>query len=775
MLAKIVKKDLLKNKMITLSLFIFMVLSTFLVASGTNIISELTNALNALFTKSNAPHYVQMHAGALDEAEIEAFASTNNLVKEVQVLEMLQIDGANIHFASGDEGTERNVMDHYFTTQNELFDHLLNLDSQMIEVSQGEIAVPLYFMQQNNVHIGDEINITNERFNLELTVVDFVRDVQMNPSIIHSKRFVVHETDLNRLKGHLGEIEYSIEFLLTDLGQLNEFRNQYDQANLPSKGPAIDYHMFKILHGLTDGMVAAVIILVSILLCIIAILCVRYTMLSAMEEDYREIGVMKAIGIPSYDIKKMYLLKYIVLAGLASVIGYIAFLFLNRLFTKNIMVFIGTAPKNFFHHSTPILAICFIFLLIVSLCMLTLRKFNRISAVSAIRSGTVGETNTRKILPMNKYLNVDFFLAIRDVFAQGKSYSLLLVVFSICTFILIVPINFLNTIESPNFIKYMGVEKSDMRMDLHQSAQIVEDFNQMIQTIENDSEIERFAPLVTSQFKVLNNEGIEENITVQTGDFSIFPLEYINGHAPKNEAEIALSYLNSKELEKNVGDKLQLVVNGKEQKMVVSGVYQDVTNGGRTAKVSIPFNYETALWYEVSLDVKPQVNINEKMAEYTKLFPAAKVTDINSYLTQTFGNTTRQLKTFTMLIAIIAIFVTILITTLYLKMLVAKDASQLSIMKSIGFSYRNLKMQYVIRMIFVLGVGIFIGTIISNTIGENIVSTILAFMGASNIQFMINPVVAYMFIPLVLITGVGITTMLSITAVKKLSIIGKSG
>src|SRR5690606_26948328 len=160
--------------------------------------------------------------------------------------------------------------------------------------------------------------------------------------------------------------------------------------------------------------------------------------------------------------------------------------------------------------------------------------------------------------------------------------------------------------------------------------------------------------------------------------------------------------------------------------------------------------------------------------EYTKLFSSAKVTDIDNYLDQTFGNTIEQLRVFSMLIAIIAIFVAILITSLFLKMLIAKDTSQLAIMKSIGFSTKNLKIQYVISMIFVLILGIFIGTIVSNTIGENIVSTILSFMGVSNIQFMIDPIKAYIFIPLVLIIAVGITTMLSITSIKKLSIIGKS-
>jgi len=40
--------------------------------------------------------------------------------------------------------------------------------------------------------------------------------------------------------------------------------------------------------------------------------------------------------------------------------------------------------------------------------------------------------------------------------------------------------------------------------------------------------------------------------------------------------------------------------------MVVSGIYQDVTNGGRTAKAaSLPFDPDNVLWYVVSVDVKP--------------------------------------------------------------------------------------------------------------------------------------------------------------------------
>lgn len=36
---------------------------------------------------------------------------------------------------------------------------------------------------------------------------------------------------------------------------------------------------------------------------LIAMLCIRFTIITSMEEDYREIGVMKAIGIHNKDIQ----------------------------------------------------------------------------------------------------------------------------------------------------------------------------------------------------------------------------------------------------------------------------------------------------------------------------------------------------------------------------------------------------------------------------------------------------------------------------------------
>ncbi|KUO51090.1 MAG: ABC transporter permease [Desulfitibacter sp. BRH_c19] len=773
MLLKILKKDFHRNKIITIALFIFIMLAALLVASASNMIMALSSSLEYLFTESKAPHFVQMHSGEIDQGEIDVFASGNRLVKEQQTVEMIGIDGTNIFLGTSQTAEENSVMDISFVKQNGSFDLLLNLDSQVIVVSEGEIAVPIYYMQQKNMKIGDKVRISKGSFNMEFIVTDFVRDVLMNPSIISSKRFVVHESNFEMLKMNLGEVEYLIEFLLTDLSRLSEFSNDYQTSNLPQKGPTIDDKLFKTLNALTDGIVAAVIIFVSLLLTVIAILCLRFTIIATMEEDYREIGIMKAIGIAGTDIKRIYLIKYIVMAFLASVSGYLASLFINHLFTANMSLYMGAAKKSILDHLVPFIGTALIFLIVLSFCQLILRRFRRITAVEALRSGSIGESLISKnLLPLSKssFLNVNIFLGLKDVLGRFKVFGLLCFVFVICSFIIIVPVNFLNTIQSPNFMTYMGIGQSDIRIDIQQSDDVVQRFDQMIAYIENDKDVERFSPFITCKFKVQDSDGTYKNINVETGDFSIFPLEYLSGAAPVRDNEIALSYLNAQELDKAVGDELQLIAHGQELQMTVSGIYQDVTNGGKTAKTLLPYDAETVLWNIVSVDVKPGIDASEKINEYAEAFYPAKVTHLDEYLSQTFRATIEQLKLITALAILIAISVSILITSLFLKMLIAKDSSEIAIMKSLGFSLMDIRVQYITRALLVLGIGIIVGTIASNTLGQGLVSIMGSFMGASKINFVIDPVVAYVLCPLVQIVVVAITTLVSTMSMKKSNI-----
>lgn len=72
---------------------------------------------------------------------------------------------------------------------------------------------------------------------------------------------------------------------------LNEFENEYIAAGLESNGPVITYPIFKMINGISDGIMIVVILLVSILVTLIALMCIRFTLLTKIEEDYRKLAL----------------------------------------------------------------------------------------------------------------------------------------------------------------------------------------------------------------------------------------------------------------------------------------------------------------------------------------------------------------------------------------------------------------------------------------------------------------------------------------------------
>ncbi len=773
-IGRMLRKDFLRKKLITIVVFAFIFVSALLVASGANLIVELSNSLNSLFTKANTPHFVQMHAGPLDQAEIGSWAAANELVTDQQTVEMITVDGSNLYLGESQSPEENSVMDISFVTQNESFDFLLDLDNEIIQLSPGEIAVPVYFGQERDLAIGDEVRVNTGAGEMVFTITAFNRDSQMNPAIASSKRFLIHKQDFAGLREYIAETEYLVEFLLVDDSQIGAFTSAYQASDLPKTGPAVDKGLFRILNALSDGLVAGVVILMSLLLVVIAIFCLRFTLLATIEEDTREIGVMKAVGISRSDIKRIYLAKYVVMGAAAALLGYLASLLLNQALSANILLYIGSASKSTLQTALPLVAAFGISLIVTISCLVILRRFNRISAVEALRSGSVGESMKR--MPMlnlkrGRALNINAYLGVRDVLQRSRLYGLLAFVFFFCAVIIIIPIHLLTTLQSPTFISYMGIGQSDIRIDLRQSEDVADRFDSTVAYLKSDPDVAKLSPLVTSQFKVVQSDGTLETLNIETGDFSLFPLDYVKGTAPQQENEIALSYLNASEMEKQLGDTVTLVIEGQEREMVVSGIYQDITNGGRTAKATLPHNPQTVLWYIVNLNLASEASVEKKVLEYSRMLNPARVTDTASFVSQTVGNTVQQLKTVTAVTVVVGLAVSVLITSLFMMMLITKDTNQIAIMRSLGFSLRHIRTQYLTRALFLLAFGIALGTLFSNTLGQQLVSVVFSMQGASRISFVIDPLQAYVMYPLFLMFTVAVTTILSTrTGIKETNI-----
>ncbi|MGE8203645.1 ABC transporter permease [Heyndrickxia sp. NPDC080065] len=764
---RLIRNDISKSKLITLTTMIFVAAAAMLVSLSAILVVNLSGAIDTLMKQAKTPHFMQMHSGDIDTVRLEDFANQNSNVDEFQVLEYLNVDGAKI-VINGNSLAD-NVQDNGFSTQSERFDYLLDLDGNVINVSDGEIYVPVGYMKDGTAKVGDKVVINGKKF----TVAGFLRDSQMNSLLASSKRFLVSENDYATIKD-FGSTEYLIEFRLKNLSEIGAFETAYTSAGLEANGPTITYPLFKMLNAISDGLMIAVILLVSALVVAIAFMCIRFTLLAKIEDDYREIGVMKAIGLPVSDIKKIYLAKYAVIAAAGCILGFALSFVFRGVLLENIRLYMGESKNSsFLALFFGIIGTLLVLFAIIAYVNKVLKRFRKISAAESIRFGTAQEKSKGAkhfFLSGNRLLNTNIFLGIKDVLARKRLYVTMLAVLVLSTFIIIVPLNLYNTISSKSFITYMGIGSSDMRIDIQQTDNISIKAAEVVKTLERDRSISKYAVLTTKTFKVKTKNGSEEGIKIELGDHSIFPIEYSEGRAPDAEDEIALSAINAEELGKKIGDVITLVIEGKEKNLTVSGIYSDITNGGKTAKAVFSDNSADIMWCVIYAELSDKSLVGGKTSDYADRFHFAKISGIDEYITQTFGSTISSVGKASFAAIVVALIITVLVTLLFMRMLVAKDRYSIAVMKSLGFTNSDIAIQYVSRSVFVLIVGIVFGTILANTLGELLASAVISSFGASSFKFVVNPLSAYLLSPLMMICSVLIATIIGTSSAGQIKI-----
>lgn len=767
MYRKIIKNDIKNSKLITTTITAFILLAAMLTSLVAILIIDLVGAIDHSMLRAKSPHFMQMHSGDINIKRLENFANTQGNVDSFQIQGFLNIGGEKIIIEGN--SLAGSIQDNGFATQSDSFDFLLDLKGNIIHPVEGEIYAPIYYMKENQIKVGDEVKIDGNTF----TVAGFIRDTMMNPAMISSKRFLVSDQDLKKIE-NFGRLEYLIEFRLKNSSDLSDFEADYIKAGLESNGPpAITYPLFKLANGISDGIMIGVLILISMLVIAVTFLCIRFTLFTKIDDDYKEIGVLKAVGLRVSNIKKLYLAKYGAITVVACILGFLLSLIIQRPLSENIRLYMGETDSHFLSLLGGIVGATIIFLVIMLYVNGVLSRFKKISAAQAIRFGAPQEKSksTKKFcLDKNHLFSCNVFLGIKDVIARKKIYITMLLVLVISFFIMIVPQNIYNTISSRSFMTYMGIGNCYMRMDIQQTDHIAKKTAEITKVMEQDDSISHFTVLTSMMFDINMDDSSTQRLKVELGDHLAFPIVYAKGKAPEKDTEIAISILNADDLEKKIGDKINLVIDGKVRSLTVCGIYSDITNGGKTAKATFEAKQQEVLWSIIPVKFYDNRVTDSKVSEYKDRFSFAKISNMDDFIHQSFGTMVTAIQKASYASIATAVFLVILVTLLFMKMLVTKDRYSISILKSLGFTVANIRRQYVTRSIIVLILGVIVGTVLSNTLGELVGVAVISSFGASSFHFEINSLFAYLFSPIVIATCVYIATVVGISDIATLKI-----
>ena len=768
LLLKLVQKDFTRNKVITIALATFLMISAILMAGGLRVVGTMISSLNGLSRAAMPPEYLQMHKGTYDEKAFEKFVEDHDYIKDALIVNMLNINNSEIIYK--EESLEKSLMDNGFVVQNEGFDLLLNTNNEVASVRPGEIGVPVYYTEELGIQVGDNITLKRGNYSKELKVVTIIRDATMNTALTSSKRFLINRVDLSEISTHMGEWEECFEFLLAEDATTATLQKDYMDADMASNGVAIPGTILIVMNAISYGLIAFIILIVSILLIVIAILCLSYIIRATMVEENYTIGEMKAMGFSRKNIENLYLIKYIILMIIAGIIGYLIAIPFGSFFSSSVVRYCGNGTQGWLKWVAPFIGIVLLSLAIMRSCRVNLRKNLKSTVVELMR----GEENIRKEgrykLPEKGLKQRNLTIALGELKCKWKEYMVIFLVFVFSSFLILLPMNMKHTIDNPSFITYMGVGECDIRIDMQYSELLNEQKKEMTSYLENDSDIQTYQIYANGYVAFENAKGQEEYMRIQNGDESAFPLEYLEGNAPIGKKEIALSYLNASELEKKVGDSLRVQYGGKEYNYAISGICQDITYGGKTAKAAVDFNEDDIEVYIVYLDVRAGVSIGKKTEELRTVIDNSKVTPVSEFVSQTLGGITKNMGMVEGVAIVISLLLSIIITVMFLHLIMAREHRAIAIKKAIGFSNRDIRIQLAIRIISIQFLAIVVGTILANSLGEGIFEMMLSSMGVARITLLVDPIRAYLICPTVQLIVVVITLIIGTKAVRNYQI-----
>lgn len=778
MYIKLLRNDLRKNPWNNGILLLFITLAAMIAVTVTLMLTQLFTSISSMYETANPPHFLQMHKGEFSQSNIDEFNRGYDGIEYWQTVPMITVYGDDITVSekSGKRFSLSDCrLDISLVRQNDKYDVLLDGNRKPLEVNSGEIGVPVILLDEFDIAIGDTVTLCSNGIIKNFNVSAYVCDGQMNSTLCSSTRFLISDADFEALSGSVGETEYLIEAWFADSSQASDYQTAYEQSdlNLPKSGQAITYTIIFLLSALTDLLMAVVFLLAGVLLIVIALVCLRYAVLAELTDDMQEIGTMKAMGISKKGIAGLYLgkIRILTLAGCAG--GFVLARLAVSALTGHVSRTFGSQALSAMGQVLSVFVTALVYGIILLFSRKILGRLGMATVVDLLvtEKGFGRETKVKDGLRKSKLLPVNLLMGLHEL---RHGYGIIFVLLLIVSVLIAVPLRTVQTMSDDQFVTYMGSPVCDLLIEVEQGEDLEQRSRQaenLLQTAAEQGTVKKIDALRRVRLQAVRDDGKPIGIHIDTGKNAGNGLRYLAGEAPKTDTEIALSYLMAEELEKTVGSTLKITASGEVQTFSVCGIYQDVTSGGRTAKTICAFPGEPAEKYSYGISLSDSAKDDFAFDLRQRLGDGYSVENMEEFLGQTLGGVISQVRQASFVVLLIGIGLTVLITALFLKLRLAREAPALTAKKTMGIPFAAIRAQELIPILISGGLGSVSGAALAELFGDGFVSGLFGLlnMGLKKIEFAGVPAWQFAVIPLALLAALGIVTVAICTQIRRMN------
>lgn len=771
---RILKKDLKRKKTMNTIMLIFIILAAMFISSSANNMITVTTALDEYFDMAEVPDYWFATSYKKEVERFTDFAKDNNY--KLKTSELIQIDPQSVKI-SGENFEYSNSIVVSTIDGTKIFDEN---DKKITHIDDGEIYVSneIFKSKENNFYKGCKIEIDIGDIKKEFTLKGYTKDALFGSSMIGMTRFLISENDYKFFDIDNKTMFYSLMVYTNDNFFMEKFNNidLKTTMNVNRSGIKMMYIM--------DTLIATVVLVVSICLILISMVILRFTINFTMNEEFREIGVMKAIGINNKKIRILYIIKYLAISIVGAIIGLILSFPFGNLLIKNVSKNIIISGENkFLINITFAVGTASV---VVLFCYFCTRKIRKFSPIDAIRNGETGERYSRKgIINLSKsFLAPVPFMAVNDILSGIKKYISMILIFTLGLLLIIIPVNTINTLKSDKLISLFNMAECDLVItqellfssDGYNSDMIKEKLNE-VRKILNDNNIDADVfQEIMFRFTVSHGNKKSSSLAFQgTGGVTTDKYSYIEGTFPQNNKEIALSYITANKIGAKIGDKVEIIIGDEKRKYIVTAINQSMNNLGEGIRFyqndNIDYNlaagsFGIQILYKDNPDKK---TFNERKDLLSNIYSDTNVYTSGEYINYMIGNTASQIESVKSLILGIIICINILVAVLMIKSFITKEKSEIAVLKAIGFKNFSLITWQSMRIGIVLFISIIIGTILSTPLSKLTIEPIFKMMGAYSIEFNVVPLEVYIIYPLIVFFATILASTVGALQLKKIS------
>ena len=780
MYLSILKKDLKRKKAMNMILLLFIILATMFVSSSVNNIINVTTALDNYFEMANVPDYLVATMNKNLSVDIDETVGSASAVDCYAMESILFLSSDNFIFEDEDivinGGTN--------LVQSDIWMNYFLSDGSILEtVKPGEFYMTEGKADALGVDVGDRLTIELNGVSREFVLADKIKDALFGSNQLSITRYIISEEDFECFLSAENTEEYYGGTLVYLYSSDMEKVSTQIKPIVDNSIRTMDRAFMEFCYIL-DMIVVGVLLVVSIILIAIAFVVLRFTISFTLSEEFREIGVMKAIGIGNFRIRGLYLVKYMGLSVIGATIGFaLSFPFGEMLMSVSSQsIIVG--------NQSPILINIFCTVLVIAVILLfcyeCTDKVKKMTPIDAIRNGQTGERFRKKsLMSLGKSkLSVTSFLALNDIASSPKRYGIISLTFFLCLSLLLILSATVSTMNSDSLATTFGWADCDIYIDSKIGAEcILEDgheklekhLNNMEQTLaQNDIPAKCYQETMFN-LPVAFGEN-ESNICIYQGTGTTMDMyEYTAGTVPQNTDEIAITRIAADKLNADIGDTVTIKTIDGDKEYMITGFFQSMNTQGSGIRLHSDeyINYAQATGYVntqiVFTDNPDSEEINWRMEEIQRIFPEYENIETCAETVKDMLGVADTLASVKSLIVILAIILAALITVLMERSFIAKEQGEIALMKAVGTRNGKIYAYHALRFLFVGIITVFIGEMFAMPLTHLCIDPIFKMMGMElAVDYVINPVEMYLIFPIVILATTTVSAFLTSIYTRKI-------